>query len=170
MSEKTKDVIKRLEILASIKSGDKLCVKSKFCVSKKSLYGAILRYMSLETRQTTIDELKSLVPKCQKHLRSLDINELFPFHGILMKCISGIKNLCITYEDDISMVLNLTKCISEFNTLIELVNLRIDVLNLERNRKHEFIHKEQQIYKETEELKSTEEYHSATNSTIINDF
>jgi len=103
-----------LDLIASIKKGDTICVKDKVIVPHNSWYTTFRRTWR-ESRKDTLEFIKNTIDKV--------INNKYIDKEIIIKklsdVINGIRELQYTYEND-----NVT--VNNLNTIIDTIKKYID--------------------------------------------
>lgn len=128
------DLLTELRILGSIVENDRITTnhstKPRIRIQKPSIFRSISRLLNSESRNSNVTFLQSLfnqviekynssISQCNENLSSRIKNDT-------INSIKGVKNLRVTYEDD----LQFNACI---NVLIETVELHLQIKDDEVN-------------------------------------
>ena len=128
MDKELTNILIRLNFISSIKIGDKVCVKTLTLVSKSSWIGALFRYWTDETRDSTIIELKNLSEDVRRISRYITIDHLNVLHEAVNKSVMGVNNLIQTYSKDTKMMKQLLEIISDYRKMSRLLDVRKELL------------------------------------------
>lgn len=120
-------LLQKLKFISSIKSGDKICIKTQTLVSKKSFIGAFFRYWTDENRIGTLNELHHLSELSRNLSRFLSPPQLDQLHSHLSDSIIGIKHLLSTYIDDDDTYQQLQNIIDDYSKLLRLIKIRHEI-------------------------------------------
>ena len=114
------DLLVKLKIISMIERGQKINMSTMTFVDASSWVGALHRSFSGEGRKSLMVHLNQIV---QQAILTITEYQNTVFCGIIVNHLSqakiGIRNLCITYQFDPSIVAQLEVCISNIDLQLE---------------------------------------------------
>lgn len=132
MSSMALEVLTELSFIANITPKHKINVKNSSVTSSDSKVGSIMRYITGESREGTINYINHVITKAIEITPKEDSTTQQSLITTMRSAIEGIRHLKITYEDDVFFTAKLSAEIMRIEHFIEWA---LDNLNNEHRRR-----------------------------------
>ena len=117
-----RDIVARLEVIASIQPGDKLNTKSGTLALHTLLSRLERTLMHRENRSMTVEFCTHVVNDVEKFAKSRCTQELLDrIRDPLKRSIDGLANLRVSYDDDVYTKGKITALIHSIEMLLETI-------------------------------------------------